>query len=230
MSVFTPTQYCNAVSEALWAAGAGRMGRYDRCAYMTTGRGTYRPLPGAHPAIGSVGESHTEDETRIEVVFPSAICTRVVQAMLAAHPYEEPAFDLVPMANRDTSAGLGVVGRLEKPMPAIDYLASVKQALGIGAIRYAGDASRMVSRVALCGGAGADFIDAAIAAGADLYMCGDLKYHNFTTSAGRIVLADIGHYESEQCTKGIFYEIIRKKFPNFATYYAEEDKNPLSYG
>ena len=206
------------------------MGRYDRCAYMTTGRGTYRPLPGAHPAIGTVSESHTEDETRIEVVFPSAICTRVVQAMLAAHPYEEPAFDLVPMANRDTSAGLGVVGRLEKPMPAIDYLASVKQALGIGAIRYAGDAGRMVSRVALCGGAGADFIDAAIAAGADLYMCGDLKYHNFTTSADRIVLADIGHYESEQCTKGIFYEIIRKKFPNFATYYAEEDKNPLSYG
>ena len=230
LSVFTPTQYCNAVSEALWAAGAGRMGRYDRCAYMTTGCGTYRPLPGAHPAIGTVGESHTEDETRIEVVFPSAICARVVQAMLAAHPYEEPAFDLVPMANRDTSAGLGVVGSLEKPMPAIDYLASVKHALGIGAIRYAGDAGRMVSRVALCGGAGADFIDAAIAAGADLYMCGDLKYHNFTTSAGRIVLADIGHYESEQCTKGIFYEIIRKKFPNFATYYAEEDKNPLSYG
>lgn len=115
-------------------------------------------------------------------------------------------------------------------MPASEYIAWVKQALGIGAIPYAGDARRMVHRVALCGGAGAEFIGNAIAAGADLYMCGDLKYHDFTTHADSIVLADIGHYESEQCTKEIFYDIIQKNFPNFATYYAEEDKNPISYG
>ena len=206
------------------------MGNYDRCAYMTDGRGTYRPLPGADPAIGTVGQSHTEAETRIEVVFPTAISGRVVQAMLKAHPYEEPAFDLIPLANDITSAGLGVIGSLKTPMPAREYIAWVKQALGIGAVPYAGDARRMVHRVALCGGAGAEFIGNAIAAGADLYMCGDLKYHDFTTHAHSIVLADIGHYESEQCTKEIFYDIIQKNFPNFATYYAEEDKNPLSYG
>lgn len=230
LAVFVPSAYSNAVSEALWNAGAGRMGNYDRCAYMTDGRGTYRPLPGADPAIGTVGQSHTEAETRIEVVFPTAISGRVVQAMLKAHPYEEPAFDLIPLANDITSAGLGVIGSLKTPMPASEYIAWVKQALGIGAIPYAGDARRMVHRVALCGGAGAEFIGNAIAAGADLYMCGDLKYHDFTTHADSIVLADIGHYESEQCTKEIFYDIIQKNFPNFATYYAEEDKNPISYG
>ncbi len=229
LSVFVPVASCEAVSEALWSAGAGKIGNYDRCAYMVDGRGTYRPLDGAHPAIGEVGSNHTEGETRIEVVFHSSICARVVQAMLAAHPYEEPAFDLVKLEN-NAATGLGVIGEIETPMAAADYIAFVKNALAIGAIPYAGDASRTIRRVALCGGAGAEFIGTAIAQGADIYMCGDLKYHDYTTHCDRIVLANIGHYESEQCTKGIFYEIIRKKFPNFATYYADQDKNPISYG
>ena len=228
LAVFVPVDYRDKVSEALWAAGAGQMGNYDRCAYMVDGTGTYRPLDGASPAIGTVGRSHNEPETRVEVVFPAALCGGVVRAMLAAHPYEEPAFDLLKLENK-VDAGLGVIGELEVPLPGKDYLESVKQSLGIGALPYAGDASRLVRKVALCGGAGAEFIPAAIAAGADVYMCGDLKYHDFTTYGDSILLANIGHYESEQCTKGIFYEIIRKKFPNFAAYYAEQEKNPISF-
>ncbi len=230
MAVYVPLASRDAVCEALWAAGAGMIGDYDRCAYMVDGNGTYRPLAGAHPAIGVVGSDHVEAETRVEVVFPVGICANVVRAMLAAHPYEEPAFDLVKLENRVATAGLGVIGELETPMTGIDYIAKVKAALGIGAIPYAGDARRMVKRVALCGGAGAEFAGVAIAEGADVYMCGDLKYHDFTTHSDRILMANIGHYESEQCTKGIFYDIIKKKFPNFATYYAEQDKNPISYG
>ena len=229
LSVFVPVANSRTVSEAIWAAGAGQMGNYDQCAYMVDGRGTFRPLDGAHPATGEIGNNHTENETRIEVVFPASKCARVVQAMLAAHPYEEPAFDLVRLENM-AATGLGVIGELETPMSATDYIAFVKKSLSIGAIPYAGDATRVIRRVALCGGAGAEFIGTAIAQGADLYMCGDLKYHDFTTHCDRIVLANIGHYESEQCTKGIFYDIIQKKFPNFATYYADQDKNPISYG
>lgn len=228
LAVFVPVDYRDKVCEALWAAGAGQMGNYDRCAYMVDGTGTYRPLDGASPAIGTVGRSHNEPEIRVEVVFPAALCGGVVRAMLAAHPYEEPAFDLLKLENK-VDAGLGVIGELEVPLPGKDYLESVKQSLGIGALPYAGDASRLVRKVALCGGAGAEFIPAAIAAGADVYMCGDLKYHDFTTYGDSILLANIGHYESEQCTKGIFYEIIRKKFPNFAAYYAEQEKNPISF-
>ena len=228
LSVFVPVASREAVCEALWAAGAGKMGNYDRCAYMVDGRGTYRPLDGASPAIGETGRNHVEAETRIEVVFAANACGRVVKAMLEAHPYEEPAFDVVKLENLSCT-GLGVIGRLATPMPGAEYLAMVKDALGIGAIPYAGDAGRIVSRVALCGGAGAEFVDEAISAGADLYMCGDLKYHDFTGYCDRILLANIGHYESEQCTKGIFYDIIQKKFPNFAIYYAKQGKNPVSF-
>ncbi len=228
LSVFVPTSSCRMVCEAMWQAGAGQIGNYDRCAYMVDGRGTYRPLDGSTPAIGKVGQEHIEPETRIEVVFPANVSNRVIQAMLMAHPYEEPAFDIIKLENR-ASTGLGIIGELKKPMRGIDYLAIVKNTLGIGAIPYSGNATDIIHRVALCGGAGAEFIDVAIAAGANLYMCGDLKYHDFTSHNDQILIANIGHYESEQCAKGIFYDIIQKKFPNFATYYAEKEKNPISF-
>ncbi len=225
--VFVPDDYADAVCEAMWKAGAGHIGNYDRCAYRMSGIGTYYALEGANPFAGNVGEQHEEAEARVEVVFPASITGRVVTSMLAAHPYEEPAYDLLKVENKQ-STGLGVVGDVE-PVKAADFIAHVKHVLNIAAVPCSGNLDSTVRKVALCGGAGGEFIPDAIRCGADIYMCGDLKYHDFTSYNDKIVIANIGHYESEECTKGIFYDIIKKKFPNFATYYAEFEKNPISF-
>ena len=225
---FVPVAHVDAVSEAMWQAGAGQIGNYDRCAYRMTGTGTYRPVDGANSFAGHIGEQHEEAEVRVEVVFPVAITGRVVSAMLAAHPYEEPAYDLFKLENKQPT-GLGIVGEIEQPVKAADFIAHVKHVLNIASVPCSGNLDATVKKVALCGGAGGEFIPDAIRSGADIYMCGDLKYHDFTSYNDRIVIANIGHYESEECTKGIFYDIIKKKFPNFATYYAELEKNPISF-
>lgn len=225
--VFVPVAYVDAVNEAMWQAGAGHIGNYDRCAYRMNGTGTYRPVDGANPFAGNVGEQHEEAEVRVEVVFPVSITGRVVSAMLDAHPYEEPAYDLFKVENKQRT-GLGIVGEVDA-VKAADFIAHVKSVLNIAAVPCSGNLDSIVRKVALCGGAGGEFIPDAIRNGADIYMCGDLKYHDFTSYNDRIVIANIGHYESEECTKGIFYDIIKKKFPNFATYYAEFEKNPISF-
>ena len=226
--VFAPIEASAQVEKAMCDAGAGHLGNYDNCSYTMNGTGHYRPLNGAEPWAGEVGETHSEPEVRIEVLVNKALCGRVVAAMLKAHPYEEPAFDIIDLENTDKYAGLGVIGDVE-PQDAQQFLEKVKQAFEVKSMRYSGNLNRKVSRIAMCGGAGAEFIGLAMAQGADLYITGDMKYHEFQGNEDRIILADIGHYESEHYTKEIFYDIITKKNPNFAVDFATNEKNQVNY-
>ncbi len=227
--VFAPKDYTDKVSKALFEAGAGRLGNYDSCSYKLQGEGSFRALEGANPWVGDLGEVHHEKETRIEVLLNNGIKSQVVKKMIAAHPYEEPAYDLIALENESKYSGSGIVGELIEKVPALEFLSVLKKTFGVGAVKYSGNVSKEIKTVALCGGSGAEFIGDALRARADIYVTGDLKYHEFTSNNDRILLADIGHYESEQYTKEIFNNIIRKKFPNFATYYAELENNPINY-
>ena len=227
--VFVPLASVDAVRDAMTNAGAGKIGNYDSCTYQLQGEGTFRALDGANPHVGKLGEVHHETEMRIEVIVPTRSCGKVLSAMFKAHPYEEPAYDLIALENKNKYNGLGVVGVLPCEEDVKDFLSRVKQLFGVGAIRYSGNTSGKVKKVAICGGAGAEFVRDAIAVGADVLITGDVKYHEFMSADNNILVADIGHYESEQYTKEIFSEIITKKIPNFAVHYAELEKNPINY-
>lgn len=226
--VMVPIAQVDEVEKAMCDAGAGRLGNYDHCSYRTNGEGRYRALDGANPFAGKLREYHTEAETRVEVLVHKALCGKVVSAMIKAHPYEEPAFDILPLENEDNYSGLGVIGDIE-PEDAHHFLSRVKKAFEVEAMRYSGNLDKKVSRIAMCGGAGVEFMGQAMSMGADVYITGDMKYHDFQGNENRIILADIGHYESEHYTKEIFYDIIQKKNPNFAVDFAKSEKNQVNY-
>ena len=226
--VFAPTDYADTVADAMFAAGAGHIGDYDSCSYRMQGMGSFRALDAAQPFVGNIGEIHHEPETRIEVIARRSNVDRIVAAMLKVHPYEEPAFDVIALDNADNRAGSGVVGSIEESTLA-ELLNRLKQVFHVPTIRYSGNDDSKIRRIALCGGSGAFLIGNAIAANADIYITGDLKYHDFTTYAERIAIADIGHYESEQCAKQILADIINKNYPGLTVCMAESDTNTIKY-
>ncbi len=230
LSAYIPTEKLNAVCDALFAAGAGRMGRYEQCMYRMQGIGSWMAMPGANPSVGVVGQVMNESENHVEMVLPIWRRAAVEEALLAAHPYEEPAYEFVAMANNEPYAGSGAVGMLSEPISVAEFVMKVKDTFGSSVARCSQMASEaMVQKVALCGGSGSFLIPDAIKAGADVYLSSDTKYHDFVDYGKRILLVDIGHYESEQCTKSIFYHLIREIFPNFAVRYSQQDVNPIKY-
>ena len=226
--VFVPESAAESVRTAIADAGAGMIGDYDRCSYSMRGIGRYRANEGARPFAGQVGCMHEEPEERIEAVVEGWRLGRVVEAMLAAHPYEEPAYDVIVLSNEDRHTGCGAVGNVE-PIAYGAFLSKLKTIFGCPAVRCCGDLKATVRTVALCGGSGAPMIADAVAAGADVYVTGDMKYHDFTTFCDRISIADIGHYESEQCAKEILADVIRSRVPEVAVYFAESDENVIKY-
>lgn len=226
---YVPAEHIDAVRSALFTAGAGAIGNYDCCSYAGAGMGTFRAGVGTHPYCGEIGVLHQEPECRLEVVIPRYLKSRVIKALLAAHPYEEPAYDLIPIANDYTMAGMGVVGNLSQEVDAMQFLQQVKKLMSCASIRYTHLDGRKIKRVALCGGVGSSLIGSAIAAQADIFITGEIGYHQFFGYENEIILAEIGHYESEQHIKSIFCDVITKKIPTFATYYTEVDTNPIKY-
>lgn len=230
LSTMVPHEHLDAVRIALFDAGAGQLGNYDSCSYVVKGEGSFRALDGAQPFVGNVREFHFEPESRIEVILPVWKKSQVEEALRQAHPYEEPAYDFVALDNESRYTGLGTIGNFNTALTPKELVDKVKSAFGSPVARCTNCPSDlMVRRVAMCGGAGASLINHAIAAGAQAYITSDTRYHDFVDYAGRILVIDIGHYESEQYTKEIFYHVITEKFPNFAVYYSEKEKNPINY-
>lgn len=227
--VFTPIAAADEVREAMLNAGAGKIGNYDMCSYNMAGYGTFRPCDGAEPYCGEVGAMHREDEVRIEVILPDYNKNKVLGAMLKIHPYEEPAYDIVQLENANAYAGSGVIGELCNPMDEMEFLKMVKNIFSVGTVKYSPLTGKKIKRVALCGGSGAFLINDAIRANADLFLTGEVGYHNFFMAEKRILLVEAGHYETEQYTKDIFCDIITKKFPNFAVQYTSVEPNPINY-
>lgn len=226
---FVPTEQAERVRKALFAAGCGNIGGYDSCSYNLKGEGTFRAGENTHPFCGSIGELHREEEVRIETILPSYKKGEVVRALLSAHPYEEPAFDLYPLENEWTQAGAGIVGELETPETELEFLKRIKKIFEVECVKHNRLTGREIQKVALCGGAGAFLIPQAICSGADIFITGEIKYHDYFGHEDEILLAEIGHYESEQYTKEIFYSIIRDLFPNFALHLSKINTNPIKY-
>lgn len=226
---YVPIAQADHLKEALFAAGAGTIGAYDCCSFTSNGVGSFRAGDDTHPYCGEKGVIHHEPESRVEVVLPAYLKSRIVRALLESHPYEEPAYDLIPIANDYTHAGIGVVGNLSHPVSARQLLQQVKEQTQCSVVRHNTLPDKMVQRIALCGGAGSSLIGAALAAKADVFITGEIGYHQFFGYENQIVLAEIGHYESEQHTKDIFCEVITKKIPNFALYYTTVETNPIKY-
>jgi len=226
---FCPTAHAAKVREAIFAAGAGQIGRYDSCSFNAEGHGTFRAGEGANPFVGAQGALHQEPETRIESIFPSWLTSRVVAALLEAHPYEEVAYDIYPLENVHPGVGPGVVGSLDQPMTPMDFLTHLKDITGSGMLRYAGMPSGLIRKVALCGGSGSFLIREAAASGADVFVTADLKYHDFFDLPGNMMLVDAGHFETEQFAREILRDILSHKFPNFAVLISSVNTNPVSY-
>ncbi len=226
---YVPHEKAGEVRRALFEAGCGCIGNYDSCSYNVKGEGTFRAQEGCHPYCGEIGTVHTEQETRIETVVPAFHRIQAVEALLAAHPYEEPAYDIYLMQNGWNEAGGGVVGELEMPEPETDFLLRIKEIFGVECVKHSRTDGRTVRKVALCGGAGAFLLPKAIGANADVFITGEVKYHDYFTYGSDILIAEIGHYESEQYTGEIIYSIIRDKFPALDVRMTSVGTNPVKY-
>lgn len=229
LACMIPDGHLEAVSEAVFVSGAGQIGKYAECGFTTEGIGTFKPLDGANPFLGSVGTRESVKEHRWEVVFPAWLERKVMAALRAAHPYEEIAYELIRLANDLQGVGSGVIGLLPEPMAEAAFLDLAKSVTGLPVVRHSRPTGRMIHRVALCGGAGAFLIRRAMAAGADAYLTGDLKYHDFFEPDGRLLLADIGHYESEHSVVDLLYGMLTKKNYTFAVLKSATDTNPVNY-
>jgi len=226
---FVPHPHLEKLRSALFAAGAGQLGQYSECCFVTEGTGSFKPGESAKPFVGEIGKRHEEKESRLEVIFPTHLKSAVLKAMYENHPYEEVAFDLVALANDHPALGSGVVGDLPAKMDAKDFLALVKTRFSLPVIRHTPLLADPISRVALCGGAGSFLISKALNAGAQAFITADLKYHEFFDCQGRMLIADIGHYESEQFTIDLLQQVLQQKFRNFAVLKTGVRTNPITY-
>lgn len=226
---FVPVAHLDQVADALFQAGAGQIGRYDRCSFRQPGEGSFRALTGANPYVGSVGQHHLEAEFKLEVIYPIHLEAEILRALRDSHPYEEVAYDLIALDNAHPEIGSGLVGDLPEPMDAKALLARLKAVFSCETLRYTVSNDRPIRRVALCGGAGSFLISKALSSGVDAFLTADLKYHEFFEAVGKMMLVDLGHYESEQFTIGLIQQFLAEKFPNFAVLKTERITNPVRY-
>lgn len=226
---FVPHAQLDVVREALFAAGAGHIGQYEEVGFSVKGTGFFKAGPGASPFVGELGKRHYEEETKIEVIYPAHLESGLVSALKKAHPYEEVAYDLVELRNEGQRIGAGAIGEWEQAKTELEALALIKERFGVSVIRHTPLLGKPVKRIAMCGGAGSSLIFNALQSGADLYITADVKYHEFFGAAGRMVLADIGHFESEQFTSDLLFDRLREKFPNFAVLKSVVETNPVKY-
>ena len=227
--VFVPQNRTSALKQALYEAGAGEMGNYQHCSFSSSGTGSFFPNEGANPTIGTVGNDTFVEEDRLEMIFPVSFQKNIINALFQNHPYEEPAFDILKLENPDYHVGLGRIGTLKEPMELIDFLKFAKQQLQLEVVKYSGNINRKIQKVAVCGGGGASYVGDALALGADIYLTGDIKYHDFFIPENRMVIADIGHFEGENFIREIIYNEINKIFTNFASYISEDEKLGINW-
>ena len=224
-----PSENTEALRTALFNAGAGNIGNYDSCSFNLEGKGTYRGNEESNPTLGKKGELHKESETLISVVFTKHLETKVLKALFNAHPYEEVAYEITTLDNTNQYIGMGMIGDLEQEMEELDCLKYVKQKMNTECVRHSKFLNKPIKKIAVLGGSGSFAIRAAKASGADLLVTADLKYHDFFSAENNILLADIGHYESEQFTKSFLVDYLSKKITNFAVVLSKTNTNPVKY-
>lgn len=226
---FAPVDQAERVRQAIFDAGAGHIGNYSECSFNSNGTGTFKAEQGADPYVGEIGKRHEEHETKIEIVYPFFIEQQIVKALVNNHPYEEVAYDIFTMDNVHYGIGAGVIGELESAVEERAFLQHVKQSFRAGGIRHTRLLGKPIKKVAVCGGAGSFLIRKAVQMKADIYITADIKYHEFFDAEDQLVIADIGHFESEQYTIDLLHDLLVEKFPTFAVLKTSINTNPVQY-
>lgn len=225
--VFVPSAHADPVRQALFTAGAGHIGAYDECSFNVAGTGTFRAGEGTDPHVGERGVLHQEAEVRVEMIYSLFRERAILAAMRSAHPYEEIAYDSYPLTNGHPGIGSGLVGEWAEALDEQSFLERLKAVFGLQVVRHTRLLGRPIRRVALCGGSGAFLLGKAVASGADAFITGDVKYHEFFDVDGRLLLADIGHYGSEQFTMRLIQRRLGELFPTFAVRLTEIVTDPI---
>lgn len=225
---YAPKEQSTAILNAMFAAGAGKIGNYSACSFSTEGYGTFKGNELSNPAVGQKGVVHTENEMRMEVLVKKHLQKKVLSALIKAHPYEEVAYEFYPILNKDQERGAGMIGQLDQSMSPTAFLAYLQDKMELNTIRYT-SLSKNIKTVAICGGSGSFLLPAALANSADAFVTADMKYHQFFDAESQLMICDIGHYESEKYTIELLYDILTEKFPTFAVLKTDGDTNPIHY-
>ena len=229
LNFYVPQAQAEQVRNALFAAGAGKLGNYDECSFSSAGEGSFRPLQNSTPYVGKKGERHIEDELQIQMVFQKHLATQMIEALVSSHPYEEVAYEITSLANPKQNLGMGMIGDLPKSMKPDAFLDFVKKTLKTPSLRHSHLGTNDIARVAVLGGSGSFAIQAAKSKKADAYITADLKYHDFYEGNQSFLVVDAGHYETEQHTKNLIHNHLTKKLPNFAILLSKVNTNPIKY-
>ena len=226
---YSPKANTQSILVALHKAGAGNIGNYDQCSFTVEGSGTFRPNEQSTPHIGKKGKTESVTEDRIEVILPTHLQHQILSALKDAHPYEEVAYYLSEIVNKNQEVGAGIIGELSSPMSAVAFLNHLKDKMQLNTIRHTTPVHDEIKRIAICGGAGSFLLPRAIGSKADVFVTGDFKYHEFFDAENHLMIADIGHYESEVFTKELIYDKLSEKFASFALNLSEINTNPISF-
>jgi dinuclear metal center YbgI/SA1388 family protein len=226
---FIPKEKADSVLAALYEAGAGQIGHYKNCSFSLEGTGTFMPDEEARPHRGKALSQEVVSEIRAELIFPGYLENNIISALKKTHPYEEIAYYTSTLTNENQEVGSGMVGELEHAMEPLDFLKGLKASMKVEVIRHTRILATPITKVAVCGGSGSFLLNRAIQSGAQLFITADFKYHDFFDADGRIIIADIGHFESEAFTKELLMDVLIKKFPTFAIIFSKTVTNPISY-
>ena len=229
LTVFVPKDALEKLDEAIFKAGGGQIGNYSECHFRTEGTGTFKGNENSNPQIGNKNVREAFEEFRVEYLVSNYNLRTVLNAMYAAHPYEEVAYEIYPIQNSNQFEGAGMIGELETEQDEIAFLKQLKSTFNCGIIRHTQLLGRKIKKVAVCGGSGSFLLSKAIQQKADIYITGDFKYHEFFDAEKQIIIADIGHFESEQFTTNLLAERLKENFTNFAIHLTEHNTNPINY-
>ena len=226
---FVPMEQAEKVRSALFNAGAGNIGNYSEASFNAEGTGTFKAGQNANPYVGEQGKRHEENEIKMEVIFPSYLKQKIINDLIEVHPYEEVAYDVITLSNEFNKTGSGLIGEMEVEISEEKFLLFLKDAFDLKVIKHTKLLDKPVKKIAVCGGAGSFLINTALSANADIYITSDIKYHEFFDANDRMLIADIGHWESEQFTIDLLHDVLRLKFPNFAVLKTGKNTNPVYY-
>ncbi len=236
LTTYIPHKDAEKLRMALFKAGAGNIGNYNHCSFNIEGLGTYKGNENTNPSKGKKEALHHEPETCISVIFEKHLENQILQTLFNNHPYEEVAYEIITLDNLHQNIGMGMIGTLEIETDSISFLNLLKDKFHLKIIRHSALSDKKIKKVAVLGGSGSFAISYAKRAGADIFITADLKYHDFYKAENQIVLADIGHYESEQFTKHLLVDYLTKKITNFAPallagriILSEKSTNPINY-
>ncbi len=226
---FVPFEYQEALEKSLFEAGAGEMGNYAECSFVSEGTGSFKPLEGANPHTGSIGIRTIQKEAKVEVVFPIWKQSAILDAMKNAHPYEEVAYEIYTLQNKHQEIGAGIIAELAQSVDIKDFLNELKSIFNVKCLKHTQINSEKIKKIAICGGSGSFLIQDAIRAKADVFITSDIKYHDFFEANDKLLLVDIGHFESEQFTIELFADVLKNNFPTFAHFKTDVHTNPVKY-